>query len=413
MSVRRSTEGAVKVISLGTAVATVLATAVPVMSPSHPGVAGAVEALGAVEAQVNAVPAPAVLSATTDPPALGYRGGRTLVTGRVRTSVTTCQLKLLSHQSFPVVYSAHPKRCRVNFHAYIAVGPNPTPVYRSVAFELIARNAAGQFSRGLFFVQLAPYGSSFTAPAPPVVSTAAPPPPTSVPVSQRVSDNWSGYEVSGSNFTSVSGTFTVPRLQTDETCRTVEMQWVGIDGGNPGDSDLIQAGVDEKPYNAFGANTCLAPNRFFIYAFWEILPAYAVLIPTVEVHVGDRVTVHIFETSTAGHWDISIVDDTNGQTFNTDQPYSGRGLSAEWITESATSPSECPGQVDGYDSLCTETGYSPAVSYSSLGYNSSASVSSLRELTMTQHLTDVSTPSVVPDLAHLLANGFTTTYTGR
>ncbi|HZC30151.1 MAG TPA: G1 family glutamic endopeptidase, partial [Gaiellaceae bacterium] len=83
-----------------------------------------------------------------------------------------------------------------------------------------------------------------------VVSPAVPTPPFDI------SDNWSGYYLTGSNFTAVSSTFNVPSVQSsDPSMDTAE--WVGIDGVD--NSNLIQAGVAE--------------DNGKTYAWWEILPA--------------------------------------------------------------------------------------------------------------------------------------------
>jgi hypothetical protein len=413
---------ALKLIPLATLVAASTATAAPAMAASPPKMASV------IEASAN-IPAPAVLSAAAYSP-LGAYGGRTLIQARVNTAVTSCQLKLLSQQSFAVTYATNARYCHVNFYAYVTVAANPTPVYRSVAFEVIGRNAWGQFSRGMVYINVAPKGSDYHAPAPPVVNTSPPPPlkqvaPPEAPAipstpswpeietTQVGSDNWSGYQLTGSNFSSVSGTFTVPSLQADETCRTGEAQWVGIDGGvDTGDNDLIQAGIMETPNVFEGYGPCLAPTNFNIYAWWDILPAGATEIPSMAANVGDRVTVSIRQSPSPDEWVINVTDDSNGQTFEAEQWFSGPGLSAEWISESYSDGLYCAGGDYGTTSNeCTETGYTPAVSYSGLGYNHNADVMAVTAVTMEQYL-PVSTPSVVSDIGSLMSNGFTTSYTG-
>ena len=227
---------AFKLIPLTVLVAAFTATATPAMAASAPKIPKV------IEAGVNVIQAPAVLSASTNPRAIGAYGGKTLVVGRVRTSVTTCQRKLLSHQSFPVIYASNVRRCHVNFYAYVTLGANPTHAYRSVAFELIARNAWGQFSRGVFYINVAPKGSNFNPGPPPVVKINDPPPPPppvikkAVPyarpapappssgqgqinVTQGTSNNWSGYEVTGSGFTSVTGPSTSPNWNRTKPAR--------------------------------------------------------------------------------------------------------------------------------------------------------------------------------------------------
>jgi hypothetical protein len=105
-------------------------------------------------------------------------------------------------------------------------------------------------------------------------------------------------------------------------------EWVGIDGVN--NSSLIQAGIWESPI--------VGTNSFCITPWWEILPATATSFSNdcTIMNVGDSITVHIYETTTPNLWEISVVDNTNGQSFSTQQYYYGPGDSAEWIVEAPT-----------------------------------------------------------------------------
>ena len=96
--------------------------------------------------------APQVLSAYATPSALGPSGGTVTVTGRVKNA-RTCQLEVLSRQSFPVVYSHNPTSACQNgaFSARVLIGANPSPVKRTVAFALLAPNGSLS-STGLFYV---------------------------------------------------------------------------------------------------------------------------------------------------------------------------------------------------------------------------------------------------------------------
>ena len=88
-----------------------------------------------------ATPSPSVLSARATPSALGPTGGQVLVSGTVKNA-NTCQLVLLSHQSFPVVYSHNPTTaCQGGaYSAHVTIGANPSATKRTVAFALVARN---------------------------------------------------------------------------------------------------------------------------------------------------------------------------------------------------------------------------------------------------------------------------------
>jgi hypothetical protein len=114
-----------------------------------------------------APPSPAVIhSVQAAPSALPAGGGKVTVTGRVKYA-TSCQTELLSHQSFPVVYSHNPKGCASgSYSAHIFIGANPTPVSRIVRFALVARNGSSSFT-ARFHVVLA-------ASAPPTTTTTVP-----------------------------------------------------------------------------------------------------------------------------------------------------------------------------------------------------------------------------------------------
>ena len=98
---------------------------------------------------------PQVLSVHATPGTLRAGGGTVTVTGRVQHA-TSCQLRLLSRQSFPVVYSHNPtKSCRSgSYLAHVTMGANTKAIKRIVAFVLIARNSTSE-SSGRFYVVLA------------------------------------------------------------------------------------------------------------------------------------------------------------------------------------------------------------------------------------------------------------------
>jgi hypothetical protein len=130
--------------------------------------------------------APQVLSAYATPSALGPSGGTVTVTGRVKNA-RTCQLEVLSRQSFPVVYSHNPTSACQNgaFSARVLIGANPSPVKRTVAFALLARDGSLS-STGLFYVSLALRPANLPPPPPP-------PPP---PLPNRYTPGSTGYDVS-------------------------------------------------------------------------------------------------------------------------------------------------------------------------------------------------------------------------
>ena len=164
-----------------------------------------------------------VLSAGASPSALPRGGGEVTVTGKLEHT-GSCQLELLSRQCFPVVYASNKRACSTSFTAHVTVGRNPTPVQRTIAFGLVARNRTSAFV-GRFYVLLAALSpptattvaaATTTLPAAtttlPAATTTLPPavtvPTTTQPLSatQETSPNWSGYAVTGGPFTNVTGT---------------------------------------------------------------------------------------------------------------------------------------------------------------------------------------------------------------
>jgi peptidase A4-like protein len=131
--------------------------------------------------------------------------------------------------------------------------------------------------------------------------------------------NWSGYAITGTRFTSVTGSWTVQAVSRTRRA-TYSSQWVGIDGFK--NASLIQTGTE--------SNYASGAARYD--AWWEILPAAETRIPSVPVRPGDRMTGSIASKGN-GTWTISITDVTTGAAFSTTRSYSGPMTSAEWIEE--------------------------------------------------------------------------------
>jgi len=202
---------------------------------------------------------------------------------------------------------------------------------------------------------------------------------------QRVTSvNWSGYAVTSGPYTQVTGTFTVPQLVPPYVPNTATTEWVGIDGFPSGNDSLIQAGVNEIP---------VSPSGYAVQAWWEILPAPQTTIDTMTLSPGDTVTVTIGQVS-GTEWGITLTDDTNGQTFTTDQGYSGPLESAEWIVEAPQS---------GVQTNLVP--YSPAVSFT--GLSTVGNQSTLTEIVMNQGGQQVSTPSSYTSAGFEVAYGST------
>jgi hypothetical protein len=159
-----------------------------------------------------------------------------------------------------------------------------------------------------------------TAPAPgaPTQPQSTTPPAVANPVDNNTSRNWSGYAATGSTYTAVSGTWTVPQL-TSGGAAGVGATWVGIGGVNS--RDLIQAGTQDV---ASGSGQ----SQF--QAWIETLPQPSQQVP-LAVAPGDSVTVSIVEQNAgSGVWTISFKNNTSGQAYQTTVRYTSSQSSAEW-----------------------------------------------------------------------------------
>jgi hypothetical protein len=197
-----------------------------------------------------------------------------------------------------------------------------------------------------------------------------------------MSRNWSGYVVTSGSYTAVTGTFTVPSVSRHVAGPTVS-EWVGIDGWT--NKSLIQAGVNEIPENG---------GEFLVEPWWQVLPAPQRLAPGVMVHVGDTVTVAIHQVM-GSEWAITLADNTNGDSFTTDQTYNGPSSSAEWVVEANSEENGAPTAL---------APYKPQVSFTDLGLTGPQA--SITRLVMAQSGQNVSSPSAI------VGAGFTVAYSG-
>jgi hypothetical protein len=138
--------------------------------------------------------------------------------------------------------------------------------------------------------------------------------------------NWSGYVVTAGPYTGVTGVRTVP--QPNVTGGTgIGATWVGI--GGVSSRDLIQAGTQDATRGG---------GRAQFEAWIEMLPQPSQQVP-LAVAPGDSVTVAIDELGAGtGNWQISMANNTSGQTFQTAVSYTSSNSSAEWIEEAPSGP---------------------------------------------------------------------------
>ncbi len=133
-------------------------------------------------------------------------------------------------------------------------------------------------------------------------------------------------------------------------------------------SDLVQAGVTETPYDPSTGACEASSGVFYTQAWWEILPATETPINTwtsgtllsdgqpaagqpADVSAGDQITVTI--SLAGGVATIQLEDVTTGGTFATTQTYTGPADSTEMVQEAPTNQAECGGQCT-LAPFCTE-----------------------------------------------------------
>jgi hypothetical protein len=140
----------------------------------------------------------------------------------------------------------------------------------------------------------------------------------SAAISSGDSTNWAGYVATGGTFTGVTGTWTVPTVNSG-TSVSADASWVGIGGINS--NDLIQAGTQ-----------AVETGNNIVYEAWvETLPNPSQPL-SLTVKPGDSVTVSITQEST-GIWLVKFTDNTTGINNSETIDYSSSLSSAEWIEE--------------------------------------------------------------------------------
>jgi len=139
------------------------------------------------------------------------------------------------------------------------------------------------------------------------------------------SSNWCGAALTGSGFTSVTGTWTVPaitlRSGQSSSSDPALAQWVGIDGFS--NDALIQGGTLSE----------LESGRQENFAWTEMLPASLRQV-SLTVDTGDSITTTVTMTSTTSG-SVTIENNTRGTSIVGTVSGGTRlsGTSAEWILE--------------------------------------------------------------------------------
>ncbi len=165
---------------------------------------------------------------------------------------------------------------------------------------------------------------------PPAAAVLAHPPPIRLLSKVRGnarSSNWSGYAVTGGNFTDVKGSWVQPAV----SCRggvSASSFWVGLDGYNS--SAVEQVGTDADCNGFLGGGTPMH------YAWFEMYPGETVTVTSVPVRPGDAISAEV--SATGATFTLSLRNATTGAAFSTTQQSSAPRTSAEWVAEA---PAAC------------------------------------------------------------------------
>jgi len=186
--------------------------------------------------------------------------------------------------------------------------------------------------------------------------------------SASVSANWSGYTLqdvnaAGLEFTSITGTWTVPVTKCKIGSTASAAFWVGLGGSSDTASGLEQTGTGA---DCNGSSTV---PRY--YAWYEILPAASVQVP-LKVKPGDQITtsVNVNGTSTL----VQIKNRTRKKSFTRSLTVATPDLtSAEWIAEA---PSAC----DPSGTRCTVL---PLANFGNVSFTRAAAIATAHPGTIT------------------------------
>ncbi len=138
--------------------------------------------------------------------------------------------------------------------------------------------------------------------------------------------NWSGYDVTGGPFTTVTATWTQPKVLSSGAAFSDSAFWVGLDGD--GSNTVEQIGTEGYSEGAVGYD-----------AWYEMYPAAPVTID-MAIRPGDVLTGTVAWTSSA-EFTLSLVNHTTGVSFAVQQTMNVPPAlaSAEIIAEAPSSSS--------------------------------------------------------------------------
>ncbi len=134
------------------------------------------------------------------------------------------------------------------------------------------------------------------------------------------SENWSGYAVTGSDFTNAEGSWTISTVDCSLTPNSYSAFWVGIDG------------YSSSTVEQTGTIAYCNGSKAEYYAWYEFYPAGSVEITSVPVSPGNQISAKVVYSGK--EFTTTITNETTGKTYSKTGRVSGaKRSSAEWIAE--------------------------------------------------------------------------------
>jgi hypothetical protein len=139
------------------------------------------------------------------------------------------------------------------------------------------------------------------------------------------STNWSGYAVTGSDFTDAEGSWIQPKADCSATPNSYAAFWVGIDGYS--DTTVEQTGTLIE---------CIGTTAEY-YSWWEFYPLNSIqIISGFKVSPGNKIDASVTYNGT--EFTVTLRNETTGKSFTHSGKVSGaKRASAEWIAEAPAS----------------------------------------------------------------------------
>jgi hypothetical protein len=145
------------------------------------------------------------------------------------------------------------------------------------------------------------------------------------------STNWSGYADTGSGFSSISGTWSVPKVTGCSATgkEIVDVLWVGLDGISSADPTVEQDGTGYACGKGIGS--------LVYFTWWELFPTNSIQVVGATVKAGDKISASVTRSGTK--YSFKVTDSTtagnNVSTSATCASSTCKDASAEWIGERA------------------------------------------------------------------------------